>query len=82
MQELDKISQELVGNLGLHFGPVGVNLFKKGMALPENIPLFEEELKIYCQALVKAGQGDIYTHVLDMAKPIAMLKKANAPGES
>jgi len=59
MQALDKISQELVGHLGLHFGPVGVNLFKKGMALPENIPLFEEELKSYCQALVKAGQGNI-----------------------
>ncbi|MBW1942714.1 MAG: hypothetical protein JRG79_11590 [Deltaproteobacteria bacterium] len=48
MQALDKISQELVGHLGLHFGPVGVNLFKKGMALPENIPLFGEELKSYC----------------------------------
>ena len=60
MQALDKISQELAGHLGLHFGPVGVNLFKKGMALPENI----------------------YTHVLDMAKPIAMLKKASAPGEN
>lgn len=59
MQTLEKISQDLVGNLGLTYVPVRVRLFRKGMPLPENIPFFEEELKSYCQALVKAGEGEV-----------------------
>lgn len=59
MQTLEKISQELVGNLGLSHVPVGVTLFRKGMPLPENIPFSGKELKSYCQALVKAGQGEV-----------------------
>jgi len=59
MQTLEKISQELVGKLGLTYVPVGVTLFRKGMPLPRNLPFFEEDLKSYCQALVKAGQGEV-----------------------
>ena len=59
MQALERISQELVDHLRLNYVPVGVTLFKKGMPLPEDIPLFKEELKSYCQALVKAGQGNV-----------------------
>lgn len=59
MQALSNISQDLVSHLGLLYGPVGVNLYRKGEELPEGIPIFQEELKSYCQALVRAGQGDV-----------------------
>jgi uncharacterized protein (DUF169 family) len=59
MQDLESISQDLVSHLGLRYVPVGVKLFKKGTALPQDIPLFKEELKSYCQALVRAGCGDV-----------------------
>lgn len=59
MQALDNISMELVSHLGLLYVPVGVNLFKKGAALPPDIPFSDEEFKSYCHALVKAGHGDV-----------------------
>jgi len=59
MQSLDKISQELADHLGLRYAPAGVTLFRKGASLPKDIPFYEQELKSYCQALVKAGEGEV-----------------------
>lgn len=56
MADLKNICGNLVDRLNLRYQPVGVTLYGKNEALPENIPFTEEKLKSYCQALVLAGR--------------------------
>ena len=60
MDAYRNISQNLVENLSLRYEPVGVDLYQDTDALPINIPLTQKELKSYCQALVLAGEGQIF----------------------
>lgn len=56
MRDLETISQDLTRMLDLKYEAVGVNLYREGEALPD-LPLTQEKLKSYCQAVVLAGQG-------------------------
>lgn len=85
MADLKIISDDITQSLGLKYLPVGVTLYKNQKLTPENIPFTEESLKSYCQALdachlMMGIPGDmleiVHAHILDMAKPIAMLKNA------
>ncbi len=57
MIDLTSASEDLVKGLDLKYEPVGVTLYRKDDPLPGDIPLFEEELKSYCQAIILAGKG-------------------------
>ena len=54
------ISQNFVKSLSLRYEPVGVDLYQDTDSLPTDIPLTQKELKSYCQALVLAGEGQIF----------------------
>ncbi len=60
MNLYQSISQDLVNSLSLQYEPVGVDLYQDTDALPIDIPLTQKELKSYCQALVLAGEGQIF----------------------
>jgi uncharacterized protein (DUF169 family) len=57
MNNFKTVSNDLVKGLELQYEPVGVTLHGEGASLPENVPLTQKDLKSYCQALVKAGEG-------------------------
>jgi len=57
MKDLKGISLDLQQRLSLKYEPVGVILLREGEALPEDIPVTQENFKSYCQALVLAGEG-------------------------
>lgn len=57
MIDLNSPSEDLVKGLDLQYEPVGVTLYRKDDPLPGDIPLFGEELKSYCQAIILAGKG-------------------------
>jgi len=57
MTDFQTISQELMSRLELKYEPVGVTLYLETDPLPSDIPLAQENLKSYCQALTLAGQG-------------------------
>ena len=59
MNNLQKISHDLVKRLSLCYEPVGVMLYKDTDPLPADIPFTEKDLKSYCQALVLAGEGEV-----------------------
>ena len=54
------ISQNIVKSLSLQYEPVGVDLYQDTDSLPTDIPFTQKELKSYCQALVLAGEGQIF----------------------
>jgi uncharacterized protein (DUF169 family) len=60
MDAYRNISQNLVKSLSLQYEPVGVDLYQDTDSLPTDIPLTQKELKSYCQALVLAGEGQIF----------------------
>jgi uncharacterized protein (DUF169 family) len=60
MNLYQSISQDLVNSLSLQYKPVGVDLYQDIDSLPIDIPLTQKELKSYCQALVLAGEGQIF----------------------
>src|SRR5210317_1695466 len=60
MNLYQSISQDLVNSLSLQYEPVGVDLYQDTDALPIDIPLTQKELKSYCEALVLAGEGQIF----------------------
>lgn len=87
MANLKTISDDITQSLGLKYLPVGVRLYKNQELTPANIPFTEDSLKSYCQALdachlMMGIPGDmlemVHCHILDMAKPIAMLKNAQS----
>lgn len=57
MGKFQAVSDDLVRNLDLKYQPVGVKLFMKGDALPQDVPFTEGNFKSYCQALALAGKG-------------------------
>ena len=57
MLDFGALSQNLSMHLELKYQPVGVTLYPEGEPLPGDIPLTQEHLKSYCQALVLAGEG-------------------------
>jgi uncharacterized protein (DUF169 family) len=57
MNDFKTVSNDLVKGLELQYEPVGVTLHREGTSLPKNVPLTQKDLKSYCQALVKAGEG-------------------------
>ncbi len=57
MTDFKSLSQDLMTSLDLKYKPVGVSLYLAGEPLPPDIPLTQENLKSYCQALVLAGEG-------------------------
>jgi len=59
MNDLKKVSHDLVKNLSLQYEPVGVRLYKNTDTLPADVPFTDRELKSYCHALVLAGKGDV-----------------------
>src|SRR5210317_1630261 len=60
MNLYQSISQDLVNSLSLQYEPVGVDLYQDTDSLPTDIPFTQKELKSYCQALVLAGEGQIF----------------------
>ena len=58
MNDLQKVSDDLVNNLSLLYEPVGVTLYSDTDNLPVDIPFTDRELKSYCQALILAGEGE------------------------
>src|SRR5210317_1051253 len=60
MDTYRNISQKLVKSLSLQYEPVGVDLYHDTDSIPTNIPLSQNELKSYCQALVLAGKGQTF----------------------
>lgn len=56
---LEQISNDLIRSLSLQYEPVGVKLYTHDQSLPESPPLYDRELKSYCQAVVLAGEGEI-----------------------
>lgn len=59
MNNLQKISHDLVRRLSLCYEPVGVKLYKDTDPLPADMPFTQKDLKSYCQALVLAGEGEV-----------------------
>jgi uncharacterized protein (DUF169 family) len=57
MTTFETISKDLIRALDLHYGPVGVSLFREGEPVSVSVPFFEGNLKSYCQALMLAGSG-------------------------
>ena len=57
MNDLKRISDDLVQALRLKYVPAGVSLYRHGEALPGDIELGDQRMKSYCQALVLAGRG-------------------------
>jgi uncharacterized protein (DUF169 family) len=57
MNDLKTVCHDIVQSLGLQYEPVGVTLYREDDPLPANIPITQEDLKSYCQALVFAGEG-------------------------
>lgn len=57
MNDFKTFSHDIVQSLGLQYEPVGVTLYKEDGVLPTSIPITQENLKSYCQALVLAGEG-------------------------
>ena len=60
MDAYQNISQKLVKSLSLQYEPVGVDLYHDTDSIPTDIPLSQNELKSYCQALVLAGKGQTF----------------------
>jgi len=60
MDAYRNISQKLVKSLSLQYEPVGVDLYHDTDSIPTDIPLSQNELKSYCQALVLAGKGQTF----------------------
>jgi uncharacterized protein (DUF169 family) len=60
MSDFQKISHDLVKHLSLRYEPVGVMLYRDTDTLPADIPFTEKDLKSYCQALVLAGEGEVF----------------------
>ncbi len=58
MNDLPLIANELTQALDLKYVPVGVTLIQENEPLPVHIPFTQENLKSYCQALVRAGEGN------------------------
>ena len=59
MNDFERISENLVASLSLHYEPVGVILYKKTDPLPAEAPFIQKEFKSYCHALVAGGKGEI-----------------------
>jgi uncharacterized protein (DUF169 family) len=59
VNDLEKVSDDLVNNLSLLYEPVGVTLYSHTDTLPADIPFTDRELKSYCQALILAGEGNV-----------------------
>ena len=59
MNEFERISENLVEGLSLHYAPVGVTIFKEDDPLPAELTFTHREYKSYCHALVAAGEGEI-----------------------
>jgi uncharacterized protein (DUF169 family) len=60
MKPYQSISQDLKNSLSLRYEPVGVDLYQDTGSLPTDMPLTQKELKSYCQALVLAGEGQVF----------------------
>jgi len=60
MNLYQRISQDLVNSLSLQYEPVGVDLYQDTDSLPTDIPPTQKALKSYCQAVVLAGEGQIF----------------------
>ena len=60
MGDFQNISHDLVKRLSLRFEPVGVMLYRDTDTLPADIPFTQKDLKSYCQALVLAGEGEVF----------------------
>ena len=60
MNDLKRISDDLVQGLRLVYVPVGVSLYRRGDPLPDGIEFGDERMKSYCQALVLAGRGSSF----------------------
>ncbi len=59
MNEFERISENLVKSLSLHYEPVGVTIFKEDDPLPAELTFTQNEYKSYCHALVAAGEGEV-----------------------
>ena len=59
MNDLKRISEDLVTSLSLLYHPVGVTLYSDTDTLPSDISLTDRDLKSYCQALILAGEGEV-----------------------
>lgn len=58
MEDLKKISQDIMEKLSIKYEPVGVTLYEKEDDVPKDLEYAQKELKSYCQALILAGQGE------------------------
>jgi uncharacterized protein (DUF169 family) len=59
MNDLKKMSQNLVDNLSLRYEPVGVSLYQEKDPLPARLNFTQKAYKSYCHALVAAGEGEV-----------------------
>ncbi len=59
MNEFERISENLVKSLSLHYEPVGVTIFKENDPLPADLTFTQKEYNSYCHALVAGGEGEV-----------------------